>query len=30
MIGGVVLMSTLAFAGQRFFEWQAEQHDAAR
>jgi hypothetical protein len=30
MIGGVVLMSTLAFGGQRFFEWQAEQHEAAR
>jgi hypothetical protein len=23
MIGGVVLMGTIAFAGQRFFEWQA-------
>jgi hypothetical protein len=30
MIGGVVLMSTLAFGGQRFFEWQAEQRDAGR
>jgi hypothetical protein len=30
MIGGVVLMSTLAFGGQRFFEWQAEQPEAAR
>jgi hypothetical protein len=30
MIGGVVLMSTLAFGGQRFFEWQAEQKAAGR
>jgi hypothetical protein len=26
MLGGVVLMGTIAFAGQRFFEWQ--QHSA--
>jgi hypothetical protein len=25
MIGGAVLMGTLAFGGQRYFEWQAEQ-----
>lgn len=25
MVGGVVLMGTIAFAGQRFFEWQQEQ-----
>lgn len=23
MVGGIVLMGTIAFAGQRFFEWQA-------
>jgi hypothetical protein len=22
MLGGIVLMGTIAFAGQRFFEWQ--------
>jgi hypothetical protein len=27
MIGGIVLMGTIAFAGQRYFEWQ--QHAAA-
>jgi len=25
MIGGIVLMGTIAFAGQRFFEWQQMQ-----
>lgn len=25
MIGGAVLMGTLAFGGQKYFEWQAEQ-----
>lgn len=25
MLGGAVLMGTIAFGGQRFFEWQAEQ-----
>ena len=24
MLGGIVLMGTIAFAGQRFFEWQQE------
>jgi len=24
MIGGIVLMGTIAFAGQRFFEWQMQ------
>jgi hypothetical protein len=24
MVGGIVLMGTIAFAGQRFFEWQQE------
>jgi hypothetical protein len=30
MLGGVVLMSTLAFGGQRYFEWRAEQQEASR
>ncbi len=25
MVGGIVLMGTIAFAGQRFFEWQQER-----
>ncbi|MBI5260035.1 MAG: TM2 domain-containing protein [Burkholderiales bacterium] len=25
MVGGAVLMGTLAFGGQKYFEWQAEQ-----
>jgi hypothetical protein len=29
MIGGAVLMGTLAFSGQRFFEWQLEAPAAA-
>jgi hypothetical protein len=24
MIGGIALIGTIAFAGQRFFEWQQE------
>jgi hypothetical protein len=24
MIGGIVLMGTIAFSGQRFFEWQQQ------
>ncbi|HSW02983.1 NINE protein [Aquabacterium sp.] len=28
MIGGAVLMGTVAFSGQMFFEWQAEQQAA--
>ncbi|WP_395699621.1 NINE protein [Aquabacterium sp.] len=27
MVGGAVLMGTLAFSGQKYFEWQAEQAD---
>lgn len=30
MVGGVVLMGTIAFAGQRFFEWQAQRATASR
>jgi hypothetical protein len=30
MIGATVLMSTLAFTGQRYFEWQAERQEATR
>ncbi len=29
MIGGIVLMGTIAFAGQRFFEWQMQAGLAA-
>jgi len=29
LIGGIVLMGTIAFAGQRFFEWQMEAALAA-
>ena len=25
MVGGIVLMGTIAFSGQRFFEWQQQQ-----
>jgi hypothetical protein len=30
MIGATVLMSTLAFTGQRYFEWQAERQEGSR
>jgi hypothetical protein len=30
MVGGAVLMGTIAFGGQRFFEWQLEAEAAAR
>jgi len=29
LIGGIVLMGTIAFAGQRFFEWQMQAASAA-
>ena len=29
MVGGVVLMGTIAFGGQKFFEWQQETEAAA-
>lgn len=30
MVGGAVLMGTIAFAGQKFFEWQFEESRATR
>ncbi|MBA4177764.1 MAG: hypothetical protein C0505_14595 [Leptothrix sp. (in: Bacteria)] len=30
MVGGAVLMGTIAFSGQKFFEWQLEDRPAAR
>lgn len=30
MVGGAVLMGTLAFGGQKFFEWQQQAAEAAR
>ncbi|MDP2004921.1 MAG: NINE protein [Rubrivivax sp.] len=30
MVGGAVLMGTIAFSGQKFFEWQLEDTGAAR
>lgn len=30
MIGGAVLMGTIAFGGQKYFEWQQEQAQAGR
>lgn len=30
LVGGGVLMSTIAFSGQRFFEWQLESQPAAQ
>lgn len=30
MLGGGVLMGTIAFGGQKFFEWQAQQAEASR
>jgi hypothetical protein len=30
MVGGVVLIGTIAFSGQRFFEWQVERAAASR
>jgi hypothetical protein len=30
LVGATVFMGTVAFSGQRFFEWQLEKSDAAR
>jgi len=30
MVGGAVLMGTIAFSGQKFFEWQLEDSPASR
>lgn len=30
MVGGAVLMGTIAFSGQKFFEWQFEDRPASR